>query len=104
VSSASTFFKQAAIDLPQSPELVAHESWDALQDNLWSCTLNHNSEKHAIVWCYPERLYSNDLEAFIQAVSVLIGHGVDMLTHSTLRREVVVLFLGVGNGFRSLEE
>jgi hypothetical protein len=104
VFDAESFFVQAAIDFPETTDLVASKSWEALGDNILSRTVSRGSEKYVVVWCYPEHLYENDLEAFLLAFAAIYGYIFDRAKRKDFVRDLTVLFLGEGQGFRSLQE
>jgi hypothetical protein len=64
-----SFLKQAAMDLPQPPELISNDNWDALLDNLGACLSEIEETRVAIVWTAAETMLIRGLPDLLVAAS-----------------------------------
>jgi hypothetical protein len=70
ITDTQSFFRQAALDIPQPQSLIARGSWDALSDNLWSEIGSHGETRFALIWDRCDVLLQHNVTVFLEAVDM----------------------------------
>jgi len=102
VCDKKSFLMQAATDLPQPPELIAYDNWDAFNDNLGFSLSQSNEIKVAFVWSDAQMMLKGGLPALVVALDIFMslsrdlahgGHGFPTSINLT------IFLVGVGDNF-----
>ena len=66
-----SYLAQAAQDLPQPPDLVSRNNWDAFNDSLWFGLHELLDNRVAFVWTDAQDMMHGDQKDFLIAVDIL---------------------------------
>jgi len=97
-----SFLRQAATDLPQPPDLISRDNWDAFADSLWWGLAALDGTKFAIIWTNAQNILRSGLGDLLIALSCFtdIANSIRNAEHGFPRpSEVIVFLLGDGPNF-----
>jgi hypothetical protein len=102
VCDKKSFLMQAATDLPQPPELIAYDNWDAFNDNLWISLSEISETKVAFVWNDAQMMLIRGLPVLVDALDIFqsLSRQVAQAVHGFPRPVNLTIFLvGTGDNF-----
>lgn len=105
VTDKLSFLRQAAVDLPQPPDLVVQNNWDSLIDSVWWGLASLDHTRFAIIRTNAQNMLSS-LGDLLTALACLtdVAQSITTTEHGFPRPSELIIFLaGQGANFPTVD-